>query len=217
MPLNILLKQMLPGLLPLFVFIAVDEIYGTETGLYVAVIFGIGELLFTRLREKRYDGFIIFDTAFLVILGGISIILNDAIFFKLKPAAIELIMCLIICSAAFKPDIFLNAMRERYMKKMEFSVTDQGIKSMRRMMIILTAVFFLHTALTVYAAFFMSERAWGFISGVLFYIIFGVIFAGQIIYYRIRRMLHGHNNSEAHRSDSYAVHDSCGYPDTTDC
>lgn len=188
MPLTLLLKQMLPGLLPLFVFIAVDEIYGTEIGLYTALAFGLAELVFTRIREKRYDGFILFDTAFLVVLGGVSILLENAIFFKLKPAAIELVMCVILGAAAARPEILLHAMRERYMKNMEFNVTEQGIKSMRRMMTLLASVFLLHTALTVYAAFFMSERAWGFISGVLFYIIFGVIFAGQIITLKIRKI-----------------------------
>jgi hypothetical protein len=36
-----LLKILLPGLLPLIVFILVDEFYGTTAGLIVAVAFGI--------------------------------------------------------------------------------------------------------------------------------------------------------------------------------
>ncbi len=195
MPLTILLKQMLPGLLPLFVFIAVDEIFGTTAGLYTAVIFGIAELIFTWFRERRFDKFILFDTIFLVILGGISILLNDAIFFKLKPAGLELIICIILAAAAARPEIFLKAMTGRYSKNMELTVTEHGIKAMKRMMYILTLIFFLHTALIVYAAFFMSERAWGFISGVLFYIIFGVIFAGQMIVLKIKKRKYGALNN----------------------
>lgn len=187
MPVKVLLKQMLPGLLPLFVFIAVDEIYGVEAGLYAALAFGMAELFFTWLRERRIDRFILFDTVFLVLLGGVSLLFENAIFFKLKPAAIELVICVILGAAAARPEIFLKAMTGRYMKNMELNVTEEGISTMRRMMFILAVIFFLHTALTVYSAFFMSERAWGFISGVLFYIIFGVIFAGQMIALDFRR------------------------------
>lgn len=202
MPVTILLKQMLPGLLPLFVFIAVDEFYGTGIGLYTALAFGIIGLIFTRIREKRYDGFILFDTAFLIVLGGVSLLLENATFFKLKPAAIELVICIILGAAAARPELLLRAMKEKYMKNMEFSVTEQGIKGMRRMTAILTSVFLLHTALTVYAAFCMSERAWGFISGVLFYIIFGVIFAGQIITLKIRKIRY---NRDAIANDQQGV------------
>ncbi|MFH2095329.1 MAG: NUDIX hydrolase, partial [Bacteroidota bacterium] len=57
-----LLKKLLPGFLPLFVFIAADEIWGTEVGLIVAVVFGMGQLVFTLIREKRLDKFVLFDT-----------------------------------------------------------------------------------------------------------------------------------------------------------
>ena len=36
-----LLKKLLPGFIPLFVFIAADEIWGTKTGLIVAVGVGV--------------------------------------------------------------------------------------------------------------------------------------------------------------------------------
>lgn len=187
MSFTVLLKQMLPGLLPLFIFIAVDEIYGVETGLYAALVFGIAGLLFTWFREKRLDRFILFDTVFLILLGGVSLLFETPIFFKLKPAVIELIICAILGAAAAKPELFLKAMTGRYIKNMELKVTEEGIDAMRKMMLILTVVLLMHTILTVYSAFFMSERVWGFISGVLFYIIFGVFFAGQMIAVKIRR------------------------------
>lgn len=40
-----LLKKLLPGLIPLFVFIIADEIWGTEAGLYAAVAFGTAEMI----------------------------------------------------------------------------------------------------------------------------------------------------------------------------
>lgn len=187
MSFTVLLKQMLPGLLPLFIFIAVDEIYGVEAGLYAALVFGIAGLLFTWFRERRLDRFILFDTVFLILLGGISLLCETPIFFKLKPAVIELIICAILGAAAVKPELFLQAMTGRYTKNMELKVTEEGIDAMRKMMLMLAAVLLMHTILIVYSALFMSERVWGFISGVLIYIIFGVFFAGQMIAVKIRK------------------------------
>lgn len=187
MPLSLLLKQMLPGLLPLFIFIIADEIWGTVTGLYVAVAFGVIELIATRIKDRHWDGFIILDTAFLVLLGGISIILENAIFFKLKPALLELILCIILAAAALQPGKFLTMMASRYMKNTEIILNEKGIRAMRRMIILMTVIFTSHTALTVYAAFCMSAEAWGFISGGLFYIIFALILAVQFILLLLRR------------------------------
>jgi len=181
-----LLKQMLPGLLPLFIFMIADEIWGTRTGLCIAVIFGVGELVVTRIKDGKYDRFIIFDTAFLVILGLVSIILENDIFFKLKPALIEGILCIILAVSVFSPTNLVLAMSQRYMKNVEMTITDAGIKAMKRILKIILFVVLSHTALVVYSAFFMSNEAWLFISGGLFYIIFVVIFTGQILYYKVR-------------------------------
>jgi len=78
-----LFKKLLPGLLPILVFILVDEFWSTEAGLVVALVFGIGQLCYIFIREKRLDRFVLFDTALLIALGGISIALKDEIFFML--------------------------------------------------------------------------------------------------------------------------------------
>ncbi|PIX35786.1 MAG: NUDIX hydrolase, partial [Bacteroidetes bacterium CG_4_8_14_3_um_filter_31_14] len=40
----------MPGFLPLFVFIAADEIWGTEIGLIVAIAFGVVQLIITYFK-----------------------------------------------------------------------------------------------------------------------------------------------------------------------
>jgi Intracellular septation protein A len=186
MPLMTLLKQMLPGLLPLFVFMIADEIWGTKTGLYIAVIFGAAELIVTRIKDGKYDRFVIFDTLFLIVLGLVSILLENDIFFKLKPALMELILCAILAVSVFSPANLILAMSKRYMKNVEFTINDAGIKAMKRMLKILLLILTFHAILTVYSAFYMSNEAWLFISGGLFYIIFAAMFGGQVIYYKIR-------------------------------
>ena len=96
-----LLKKLLPGFIPLFVFIAADEIWGTKVGLFVAVGVGIAEMLYIAIKEKRFEKFVLFDTLLLVILGAVSILLDNDIFFKLKPGLIELILVTVLGVSAF--------------------------------------------------------------------------------------------------------------------
>ncbi|HKI89028.1 MAG TPA: NUDIX domain-containing protein [Draconibacterium sp.] len=169
-----LLKKLLPGFIPLFVFIAADEIWGTKVGLYVAIGTGVLEMIWVGFKEKRFDKFILFDTMLLVLLGGVSIWLNNDIFFKLKPGLIELLLVAILAVSAFSSLNIVGLMGQRYLKGATFN--DAQVKQMRRSLKILFFIFTGHTILVFYATFYMSKEAWAFISGGLFYILFGVYF-----------------------------------------
>ncbi|HPE87651.1 MAG: NUDIX domain-containing protein [Bacteroidales bacterium] len=165
-----LIKKLLPGFLPLFVFIAADAIWGTRIGLLVALAFGGVELIYTGIKERRIDRFIIIDTALLMLLGGVSLVLDNDIFFKLKPAIIEGILCTILAVSAFSKKNIMMHMGQRYMKGIHFNEEQQQImqKQIRNMFWIFTG----HTLLVLFSAFYLSKEAWAFISGGLFYLLF---------------------------------------------
>ncbi len=174
-----LLKKLLPGFIPLFVFIAADEIWGTKIGLFVAIAVGVAELLYVGFKEKRFDKFILFDTLLLVVLGAVSILLNNDIFFKLKPGLIELILVAVLAISAFSKINIIGLMGQRYMKDIEFN--DAQMVQMRKSLKYLFYIFTVHTILVFYATFYMSKEAWAFISGGLFYILFGLYFLIELV------------------------------------
>ncbi len=174
-----LLKKLLPGFIPLFVFIAADEIWGTKIGLFVAIAVGVAELLYVGVKEKRFDKFILFDTLLLVVLGVVSILLNNDIFFKLKPGLIELILVAVLAISAFSKVNIIGLMGQRYMKDIEFN--DAQMVQMRTSLKYLFYIFTVHTILVFYATFYMSKEAWAFISGGLFYILFGLYFLIELV------------------------------------
>ena len=180
-----LLKKLLPGFIPLFVFIAADEIWGTKVGLVVAIAVGLAEMIWIGIKEKRFDRFILFDTLLLVILGGVSILLENDIFFKLKPGLIELILVGVLGVSAFSPVNIIGLMGQRYLKGATFS--DFQLSQMRRSLRSLFFIFLVHTALVFYSAFFMSKEAWVFISGVFFYLIFAGYFAWELLSIKIKQ------------------------------
>ncbi len=174
-----LLKKLLPGFLPLFVFIAIDEIWGTTAGLVAALVIGVAELIWVGVKEKRFDKFVLFDTLLLVVLGGVSILLENDIFFKLKPGLVELILCAILAVSAFSPLNIIGLMTQRYMK--DLKMNGGQLKQLRNSMKMMFFIFLGHTLLVFYSAFFMSKEAWVFISGGLFYILFGLVFLIELL------------------------------------
>lgn len=172
-------KTMLPPMLPLLVFILADEIWGTKVGIIVALVCGIVEYIYVLIKERRSDRFILADTVLLVVLGGVSILFENAVFFKLKPALIEMIFCVILGISVFSDKNIILQMTKRYMKGMELN--EKGVEKMRLTFRNMFWIFSAHTLLVIYSAFFMSERAWAFISTALFYIIFGIYFVFEIL------------------------------------
>ncbi len=186
-----LIKTLLPGLLPLFVFIAADEIWGTLIGLYVAVGVGVVEMAVMWFIQHRFDKFIFFDTMLIVAMGAVSIILDNDVFFKLKPGIIGVILILFLGVSAFSSNNLLLKMSGRYLRGVEF--TREQEKQMQASMQIMFWMFFAHTILVFVSALYMSKEAWAFISGGLFYILFGIILLLEWI--KAKRKVHKISNS----------------------
>ena len=170
-----LFKKLLPGLIPLFIFILADEIWGTTVGLYIALGFGVGEFLFYLIKDKIVDKFILLDTGLLLVMGIISIALENDIFFKIKPALIEVILLSIIGFSLWGPKNIIMVMSQRYMGEMKFNPEQE--KMMRQNMLVMFWITAGHIILVILSALYMSKEVWLFISGGLFYILFAVYFA----------------------------------------
>jgi isopentenyldiphosphate isomerase/intracellular septation protein A len=180
-----LLLQLLPGFIPLFAFILADEVWGTTVGLVVAIALGVAELLYYWVKDRKFDRFILLDTLLIIILGVVSIVLENEIFFKIKPALIGVLMCAVLGVSVFTPSNILLNMSKRYLKGMEFS--DQQYAEMKRNMRGLFWMFVAYTVLVFYSVWFMSNEAWVFISGGGFYVFFGVWFAFMFVKNRFTR------------------------------
>jgi isopentenyldiphosphate isomerase/intracellular septation protein A len=175
-----LLKNFSIGFIPLFIFIVADEFFDTKTALIIAVFVGIGEFLYYYIRFKQVEKFVLFDTALIIALGGISILLDNDIFFKLKPALIEFIIVILLGIHSFSNKPLLLMMGKRFMKDLE--INEFQMKQMKKLTKVLFFIFLAHVGLIIYSAYYLSNEAWAFISGGLFYFIFVLIFAGQWIY-----------------------------------
>ena len=179
-----LLRDLIPGLLPLLIFIIADELWGTIIALYIAIGIGFVELVFTYLRSGRFEKFILVDIGLLTILGLVSVLFENEIFFKLKPFFIEGLLLVLIGVSGFGRRNYILEMSGRYLKSMKIheSAAIKLSKSLKILFLIILA----HATLVLFSVFFMSTRAWGFISCVLFYLLLGAYFLYEIVSSRIQ-------------------------------
>jgi len=168
-----LIKTLLPGFLPILVYVLADGLFGERIGLIIAIVFGLVELVYGYVKEKRIDSFIILDVALITVLGLVSVFLDTPIFFKLKPAVIELILVAVFLYSVYSPTNILGMMMARYSRNALPTPSDS---QMRKMVLPLVVILSVHALLTVISAFWMSKEAWAFISGGLFYIFFFLYF-----------------------------------------
>ncbi|NLJ06290.1 MAG: NUDIX domain-containing protein [Sphingobacteriales bacterium] len=173
------LKKLLPGFIPLIIFFVADEVFNTRTALIISILTGLGEFIVIFIKTRKLDTFVLIDTALLTLMGGISIILENDIFFKLKPAIIEAIVAVIIGISVFTPRNLLLNMSKRYLRGIEIS--DFQISLFNRSLKVFFFIITGHILLIIYSSYYLSNEAWVFISGILFYILFGMFIAYEFV------------------------------------
>jgi intracellular septation protein A/isopentenyldiphosphate isomerase len=178
-----MLKALLPGLIPVLVFVVADALFGEVVGLVVGLATGIGEFAFTLIKNRKADPFVAADTILLAVAGGLSLVLRNEIFFKLKPAVIEAVLAVSLAVLLVLPPSVLKGWLSSQLRGI--ALPDSALPMMKRSLLFMLGVLAVHIALTVWAALSLSNAAWGFISGGLLYILFGVVVLAQFISVRL--------------------------------
>lgn len=172
-----LLKSLAAGFVPLLAYIAADLLFGETIGLLVGLGIGILEFIVNLIREKKADLFIAADTLLLALMGVLSLVLRNQIFFRLKPAILEGVMAIAMGFLLFLPRNALKSYMSHQVKGL--TLEDRALPVFRRSLFMVEAVLLFHAGLTVWAALAASTALWGFVSGGLLYILLGFALAGQ--------------------------------------
>lgn len=170
-----LIKRLLPGFLPIIVFIVVDEIWGTIYGLITAIAIGIIELVYGYIKERKIERFVLFDVGLIVALGVISIALDNDLFFKLKPGIISLMMTGLIGFSAFSRHNLMLQMTRRYMKSIDMNTYHIWMmqQSMKRIFWLLLV----YSLATIASSFLSNDSLWKFLGSAGLFLIMGVYMA----------------------------------------
>ena len=171
-------------MIPLLVFILADEIWGMKVGLAIAVGIGLIEMLVTWIREKKLDRFVLLDTLLLILLSSLSYLFENDIFFKVKPAMIDLVLVALIALSLFSRIDPLGSMSQRYLSGIKMNHEQKEL--FRKNLWVMFWIVLIHTLLVLWSAFFMSKEIWAFISSFLLFIMMGAYFGFELIRQKLK-------------------------------
>jgi intracellular septation protein A len=160
----------LTQLLPLIVFIVVDALVtDVRISIASAILFAVGQLVFTWARSHRFDWFVLLDVGLICALGAVSLVSENDLFFKIKPAIIEAVTIAFMLALVLAPTRFLTGYYGRMMPGVP--MPPEAVGRMKTMLGGMCVYVALHIAAVLYTAFYSSRATWAFVSGPGFYVI----------------------------------------------
>lgn len=161
---------LLGGILPLVAYTLVEEYFGTKWGLVAGLALGMIEIISEKITNGKVDSITWAGNAILFVMGGISLLTNEGVWFKLQPAILEFASGALMLGSVFMKKPFLTLMADKQGTFDRFPLEMQG--ELRKSLSGLTArvalFFFAHAALATWAALYWSTKAWVFLKGIGF-------------------------------------------------
>jgi intracellular septation protein len=168
------------GLLPVIAFTVIEDQYGTVAGIFAGLFFGLGEVVYELWSERKVSAITLVGNGMLLVLGGLSLISEDGIWFKLQPAIFEVFFALgLWVSLLLKKNILL------LMAEKQGQVFPDFLKQKMNGLAFRLGIFFaLQAALATWAAFAWSTQAWALLKGVGLTVSFVLWLVIEVLYIR---------------------------------
>lgn len=159
---------LLGGILPVVIFTVIEEKYGTYWGLVSGMVFGLGEIIFEKVKFKKVDSITWIGNGLLLGMGAISLFTKEGIWFKLQPAIIELFMAILLMGSTImgKPFLLLMAKKQNTLSQLPEPIRPIMEKQFSGLNFRIGLFFLLHSVLATWAALYWSTRAWAILKGV---------------------------------------------------
>ncbi|MGK5086229.1 VC0807 family protein [Bdellovibrionota bacterium FG-2] len=174
---------LLGGVLPVVAFTVIEEVYGTLAGLAAGMIFGVGEIIWEWLSQRRVDAITWGGNGMLLLLGAVSLFTKEGLWFKLQPAILEAVMGGVLFGSVVLGRPLLLALAEKQGLFQQFPLHLQTVvvplmkRSMRWMCIRIGVFLWLHAVVATWAALYATTAVWAMLKGVGFTVSF-IVFVG---------------------------------------
>ena len=180
------------GILPVIAFTLIENSYGTVAGLIAGMVFGVGEVLYEWRTQGQVNTMTWIGNGMILVLGGVSLVTQEGIWFKLQPAILEAAFGGILVGSVLLKRPFLVGMME---KQGQLAVLDPRVRPafvehLSGMTFRLSIFLFFHAGLATWAAIHWSTAAWAVLKGVGFTgsMVVYVVVESFILRYRIRQL-----------------------------
>lgn len=174
-----IIKTFTISLIPLIIYFVIDEFFGLYWGVAAALIAGIAETAFYRIKDKTWDKTVIASTALIIVMGILSVIFNSPVFVMFKPVIFESFFGFALIFIYITKSDFVFNMASRH-TGMEIQ-QEQKVR-MRGMTLRMGVTMLIHAVLIAVAIFKYGKKEWLFVKGVLFYVMFALLLAFEFIY-----------------------------------
>ena len=150
------------GLVPVIAFTLIEEYYGTIAGLIAGMVFGVGEICFELYNHKKVQKITWIGNGLLLVLGGLSLISSEGIWFKLQPALMEGAFAIALWASVIMNKPLLIVLAEQ-----QGQVLPDFLRSRMKGITFRVGLFFaIHTLLAVWAAYSWTTTNWALLKGV---------------------------------------------------
>lgn len=168
------------GLLPVIAFTVIEDQYGTIAGLIAGMVFGVGEICFELYKHKRVQKITWIGNGLLLVLGGVSLISDEGIWFKMQPAIMEAVFAVALWVSWFIKKPLIVVLAEQQGQKLP-----DFMKSRMSGMTFRMGIFFAaHAVLATWAALHWSSNAWAMLKGVGLTVSLIVYMLAEVFYIR---------------------------------
>ena len=168
------------GLLPVIAFTLIEEYYGVIAGLIAGMVFGVSEICWELYRYKKVQKMTWVGNGLLLVLGGVSLISSEGLWFKLQPAIMEGIFAAVLFGSVLmrKPLLVVLAEQQKQQLPDFVKVRLSGVTFR-------TGIFFaIHTGLAVWAALSWTTGQWAFLKGIGLTVSFVIYLGVEVLFLR---------------------------------
>jgi intracellular septation protein len=192
-PVNQARSFLVGGLLPVIAFTIIDEYGGPVWGVVAGMVFGVGEIIYEKKRFGKVETMTWVGTTMLLVLGAISFLTSDGVWFKMQPAILEAAMGLLMLGSVVmrKPFLALMAKKQGVLAQIPPEFHDEMNRAMSGFTLRVSLFFLAHAAIAAYAALYWSTAAWAALKGLGFTLTFLLYVVVEGIFLR-RRMQRAH-------------------------
>ncbi len=174
------------GILPVLAFTLIEEWYGVVWGLVAGMIFGVGELSYEWVTERKISSVTLFGNGMLLALGAVSLITQEGIWFKLQPAIVETGFAALLMGSVFlkKPLLVMMSEKQGLFERVP-TEAHSALKAKFSGLTFRLGLFFLaHAGLATWAALHWSTAAWAWLKGLGFTASLVVYFVLEMLWMR---------------------------------
>ncbi|RYZ77055.1 MAG: intracellular septation protein, partial [Proteobacteria bacterium] len=170
------------GILPVVAFAIVEERYGVVWGTIAGMIFGVAELLYEKIRLGKVNGITWFSNALILVLGAISLISKDGVWFRLQPALLLACFGLAMLGSNIigKPLLVAMAVKQRP------DIPPERLMILKNLNLRVSVLLLILAGVSVDAALRWSVEAWAFLKGFGVTIIMVAYFGLEVVWARAK-------------------------------